>query len=75
MPNAYSSDERERVIARVESGASRREAPEDVETRCAAGIRHAASTFREALWARYFTAALSDCRNMQLHSSRLFVRC
>jgi hypothetical protein len=37
MPKAYSGDMRERVIAEVESGASRREAAEEFEGQCQQG--------------------------------------
>ena len=39
MPNPYSADMRERVIARVESGASRREAAEHYEISVSAAIK------------------------------------
>ena len=38
MPKAYSGDMRERVIAEVESGASRREAAEEFEVRASTAI-------------------------------------
>src|SRR5262249_37554922 len=51
-----------RVASRGASAATTREGRPDRVPRCpvpeGGGIRHAASTFREALWARYFTAVL-----------------
>ena len=38
MPKAYSADMRERVIAEVEGGASRREAAEEVEVSASTAI-------------------------------------
>ena len=39
MPNPYSAEMRERVIARVESGASRREAAEHFEISASAAVK------------------------------------
>ena len=39
MPNPYSAEMRERVIARVESGASRREAAEHFEISPSAAVK------------------------------------
>ena len=39
MPNPYSADMRERVIAKVESGASRREAAEHFEISASAAVK------------------------------------
>jgi transposase len=39
MPRAYSADIRGRVIARVESGASRREATEDFEVNASGAVK------------------------------------
>ena len=44
MPKAYSADMRERVIAEVEGGASRREAAEEVEVSASTAI----------IWVKYF---------------------
>lgn len=48
MPKAYSAEFRERVIARVESGASRREAAEhyEISVSTAAAVRRRAGSDR-----------------------------
>ena len=61
MPNPYSAEMRERVIARVESGASRREAAEHFEISASAAVKWL-QRWRIYLWllARGYPALLVD---------------